>query len=167
MVEFTLPIILQIIQTVSLSVGIFYYLTIMRSNSKARQRELIHQKFQSLSLDYTRSYWEIVTWTDWETVEEFNEKYGMPNNPESQAKFVYIMRQYSMAGILLKENMANADLIYQLYPAQAVIRLWEQFEPVILDVREKRNSPTHLEDFEFLYMEAKKRYPEILSYKHE
>ena len=162
MVEITLPILLQIVQTVGILVGIVYYITIMRNTAKARQRELIHQKLQSLNLDYTRAFWELATWNDWETVEEFNEKYGMPNNPEAKATFSYVMRQYSMTGTLLKENMANADLIFQLYPAQAVIGIWEEFEAVILDVRKKLNSPTHLDGFEFLYREAKRRHPEIL-----
>ena len=109
----------------------------------------------------TRAFWEMASWTDWDTVEDFNEKYGMPNNPEAKAKFTYIMRFYGTAGTLLRENMDNADLIFQLYPAAGVIGLWEQFEEVILDIREKRNSPTHLEDFEFLYREAKMRHPEI------
>ena len=64
---------------------------------------------------------------------------------------------------LLRENKANADFIFQLYPAQAVIKLWDQFEAVILDVREKLNSPTHLEGFEFLYRVAKEMHPGIIS----
>ena len=155
-------IIFQFLQTVGILVGIIYYIMTLRNTTKARQRDLIHQKVQSLSLDYTRAFWELATWNDWETVEEFNEKYGMPNNPEAKAKFSYVMRQFSMAGTLLKENMANADLIFQLYPAQAVIGMWEEFEAVILDVREKLNSPTHLDGFEFLYREAKRMHPEIL-----
>jgi hypothetical protein len=166
MVEITLPIVLQIVQTAGILVGIFYYIMTLRNSTKARQRELIHQKAQIQSLDYTRTFWELATWTDWETVEEFQEKYGMPNNPEAQAKFSHMMRHYSLAGTLLKENMANADLIFQLYPVLAVIELWEQFEAVILNVREKRNSPTHLDGFEFLYREAKKRHPEILPRSH-
>ena len=39
MVEITLPIVLQVIQTVSIAVGIFYYLYIMRNVHKSRQRE--------------------------------------------------------------------------------------------------------------------------------
>ena len=54
------------------------------------------------------------------------------------------------------------DLIFQLYPAHVVIRLWEQFEPIIMNLRIRTHS-THLEPFEFLYNEAKKRYPEITS----
>ncbi len=133
---------------------------------RSRKRELILQRHQSYSLEYTRTFWEMASWTDWDTVEEYNEKYGMPNT-EAKAKFTYLMRIFSTAGMLLRENMDNADLIFQLYPATGVIGLWEQFEPIIYDIRKTRNSPTHLEGFEFLYREAKKRYPDILPLRAE
>ena len=152
---------------VSISLAAFYYISTLRNTEKSRKRELILQRHQSYNLDYTRTFWELASWTDWKTVEEFKEKYGMPSNPEAKAKFTYIMRILSTAGTLLKENMANADLIFELYPATGVIGLWEQFEMVIMDIREKRNSPSHLSGFEFLYREAKKRHPDILPLSHE
>jgi len=146
----------------SIAASIVYYASILRNQNKARQRELILQRHQSYNLEYTRTFWEMASWTDWQTIEEYNEKYGMPNNPEAKAKFTYLMRILSTAGTLLRENMDNADLIFRLYPAPGIIGMWELFEPVIHDLREKRNMPSHLEDLEFLYREAKKRHPEIL-----
>jgi len=44
MVEITLPIILQIVQTVALVVGIIYYLTIMRNQQRTRELTLKAQE---------------------------------------------------------------------------------------------------------------------------
>ena len=44
MVEITLPLVLQIIQTVSLVVGIVYYLIIMRNSQRTRELTLRSQE---------------------------------------------------------------------------------------------------------------------------
>jgi hypothetical protein len=55
MVEITLPIVLQIIQTVSISVGIIYYLFIMRNVQKSRQRENLFLRLQSFDKTYNEA----------------------------------------------------------------------------------------------------------------
>jgi hypothetical protein len=176
MVEITLSIALQIIQTIGVLVGIIYYITIMRNTQKtreaslkiqedtekARQRALVYQRLQGYNLEYTRAYIDVASYTDWETVEEFREKYGLLTNPEAYSKHLYIRKVYNLAGILLMENVADADVIFRLYPPGAVISIWEQFYPYIQYSRKIRKDPTKDEAFEFLYNEAKKRYPEVL-----
>jgi hypothetical protein len=169
MIEITLPIILQLVQTTGIIVGIIYYITIMRNqqratlqSTRARQRELIFQKHQTYSKEYFQTIWETNLYQDWKTPQEFIQKHGPPNNTDDFIKFSYSMRHYDLAGVLLLENESEADLIFKLYPAQAVIQMWELFEPVIMWVREKRNNPEHLASFEYLYLQAKKRYPDII-----
>jgi len=160
MAEITIPLVLDIIRTLGILVGIIYYITIIRNAQRSRQRELIFQRFQGYSKDYIQTYFEVASYRDWETVEDWRNKYGLPMNVEADTKWTYIMSLYNMAGLLLKEKEVDPDLIFLLYPPHVVIRLWEQFEPVIQSLRE-RTHPVHLEPFEFLYHEAKKRYPEI------
>ena len=160
MVEITYQMVLSTIQTLSLIVGIIYYLTIMRNNNNARQREMIIQRSQSYSLEYTRAFLEVRNMTDWEDAEEWEEKYGRTTNPEARSKWLYIMRLYTLAGLHLKEG-ADPDLLFELYPHGAVMMLWEQFEPVIRYARERSNNPRRWKPFEYLYNEAKKRYPDI------
>jgi hypothetical protein len=168
MVEITYQMVLSTLQTVGILVGIIYYITIMRNTLKAqeeaeksRQRELILLRSQSYSLEYTRAYAETVGMDDWKTVEEFHRKYGRQANPEAFAKWLYIRSVYNMAGLLLKEKTVDPDLIFQLYAPNAVIGLWERQEPIIREARTRFKHPTYWEPFEFLYNEAKKRYPEI------
>jgi len=168
--------VLSTLQTAGILVGIVYYITIMRNTQrtrelslkaqeeaeKARRRELMFQRFQGYSLEYTRAFANVLTYDDWEDAEDWNRKYGPRVNPEAWSEYVYITRIFNVAGILLKEEVADAELIFQLYPPNAVIRIWERFEPVTLDVRERRSNPTFYGPFEFLYNEAKKRFPDII-----
>jgi len=142
-------------------VALTYYTLTLRNTSKARQRELMFQRLQGYSLEYMRTFAHVRNFTDWDDAEDWEERYGILVNPEAWAKYAYIMRIYNLAGILLKEKVADVDLIFQLYPANAVIRMWEQFEPIIRNRRERLRHPTFFEPFEFLYNEAKKMYPDI------
>jgi hypothetical protein len=98
--------------------------------------------------------------SDWEDAEDWTKKYGRKANLEAYSKWMYIMRDYGLAGILLQEG-ADPDLLFKLYPLSAVIPMWEQFEPIIMDMRERLNDPRMWEPFEYLYNEAKKRAPEL------
>jgi len=152
---------------IGLIAAITHYSLTLRDTSKARQRDLVFQRLLGFSLEYTKTFAEVAAYTDWEDVEDWQKKYGILTNPEAFSKYAYIWRVYNLAGILLKEKVADVDLILKLYPAQSVISVWEQFEPIFRDRREKRNHPAMYEPFEFLYNEAKKRYPEILPRSRE
>jgi hypothetical protein len=175
MVEITYQMVLSTVQTVSLVVGIVYYITIMRNQQRtrelslkaqeeaerARKRELILLRSQNYSLDYTKAYAETLVMDDWTTVEEFHKKYGIATNPDAFSKWIYIRSVFNWAGLLLKEEGTDPELLFQLYSPNAIIGLWERFEPVIRDVRIRFNYPEYWEPFEYLYNEAKKRYPDV------
>ena len=82
MAEITYQMFLSTLQTVGILVGIVYYITIIRNAQRTRevtkrnrQSDMIIQRSQSYSLDYTRAYAETVGMDDWETVEEFARAY--------------------------------------------------------------------------------------------
>jgi len=158
----SLEVIAILLSGISISASLFYYANIIRNANKARQRELIYQKYQNYSLEYARAFHEVQMMNDWVTVEEFEEKYGRENNLEANSKWLYVMRLYNLAGLYLKEG-ADPDLIFELYPAVAILNLWELFEPVIIDRRDRVNDPNRLGPLEHLYTEAKKRYPDIIT----
>ena len=148
---------------IGLIVAITYYTITLRNTSKSRQRELIFQRLQGYSLEYTTAFAEVANMKDWSSTEEWRNKYGSEANPEAWARYTYIKRVYNLAGILLKENITDAKLIFQLYPPYSVIRMWEQFVDLNDDLRRRSNYPTAFEGFEFLYNEAKKMFPKVKS----
>jgi hypothetical protein len=156
MIEY-LPLVLT---GIGIIVSILYYSNVLRNANKARQRELIIQRTHTYSTEYTKTWVDVKNMSDWETPEEFVQKYGIVNNPVAMSKWLYIMRIFSLAGLHLQEGV-DPDLLFQLYPIGAIIGLWEQFEPIILYQRERENSQNSHKTFEQLYREAKKREPQL------
>ena len=148
---------------IGISASLVYYANILRNANKTRQRELIIQRSQTYSLEYMRTMNDVFNQLDWEDAEEWERKYGRYTNPEENAKWTYIMRNYTLAGLLLRQG-ADPDLPFELYPYSSVIGLWETFKPVVQYLRERTNDPSIYEPFEYLYKEAKKRKPDYAPY---
>ena len=159
MVEITLPIVLQIIQTVSISVGIIYYLFIMRNVQKSRQRDNLFFRFQSFDKTYNEAR-EYFTDEDWEgsTIEDYRNR-----SAESRANFNYLHMRLNNIGIMLKEKMIEPDLFYQLFPPLQSMMVWEKIEPIMKEYRENTNDTAYCESFEYMYNDAKKRFPDLIS----
>lgn len=149
-----------------LTASIVYYSSILRNQNKTRQRELILQQSQGYSLEYSEALNEVAAQLDWTTPKEWEIKYGRWTNPKANAKFIYIMRVYTLAGLLLREDSVNSKLLFNLYPPAAVISFWEQFREVVFFLREGVNDPSMYEPFEYLYGEAKRLFPDIVISKH-
>jgi hypothetical protein len=164
MVEFTVPLLLDIIRTAGILVGIVYYITIMRNQQRAqreaeksRRNELVYGKLQNISLEYATSFNEVMTLRDWRDPEEWEEKYGRNNNLEAFSKWNYIIRHYTLAGLLLKQG-ADPEIIFDLYPYGAVINLYELFKPII--EHKKKVESWDFTNLDYLYSEAIKMWRE-------
>ena len=157
----SIEILALVLTGLGLTASIVYYANVIQSQSKARQRELIFRREQGYSQGYIETLNKVLGMTDWTEPKEFEIKYGRWTNPEDNAKFVYIMRVFTFAGILLREKHVDPDLLFQLYPPSACITLWEQFHPVIDFLRENSNDTTLYEPLEYLYNEAKRIFPNI------
>ena len=144
-----------------LAASIIYYATVIQNQNKARQRELVFQRLSQYSLEYTKAFADIRKQTDWKTYEEWNQKYGPDINPEAWSNYLYITRIYNLAGIMLQERATDAELIFKLFDPVAFIRVWEQFSPIIQHNRMTSNHEKFYEPFEYIYNEAKRRYPNI------
>jgi hypothetical protein len=156
MIEY-LPLVLT---GLGLAASIVYYAYVVRNAERARRRDIIFQRFQGYSVDYFRAYNNVALQNDWKTPEEYIVKYTRYGDPEAAANYQYILRVYTLAGVMYMEGIADLDLIFRLYPASSVIRTWEQFEPVRKYQVEVMNYPAeNFEPFNILYKEAKKRTP--------
>ena len=82
MVEITLPIVLQIVQTTGIIIGIIYYLTIMRNQQKSQQLTLETRQAQLL-LNLMNTYrgtefrrqWHTLFHIEWTDFEDFKERF--------------------------------------------------------------------------------------------
>ena len=154
------------ISILGLAASITYYANIIQNAEKARRRDLIFQRFQGYDLDYFRAYHQVALQTDWKTPEEYMAKYSRYGDVDAASYYSYILRVYTMAGVMYMEGIADLDLVFKLYPAASVIRFWEQFKPIRDYSIESIGHPDdYYIVFDTLYKEAKKRYPETPSFK--
>jgi hypothetical protein len=174
MVEITLPIVLQLLQTAGILVGIVYYITIMRNQQKnqelalkgqeeaekTRQRELIFQRFQTFDLDFTKA-WADVMFMDVSTPEQWLEAYDPKVNPETWANMSFLGNRYNNLGIMLKEKIIDPEMLFKIFNPTSIMTAWEHYKRSIMARREHRNQPDLFESFEFLADEARRRYPDI------
>jgi hypothetical protein len=138
--------------------GFTYYVLTVRNAQKSRQREQVFLRFQSFDMPYMRAVEDLMN-QDWTgTYEDY-----MNHSPESKANYNFLSTRYQQVGIMLKENMMDPDLLYQIFNPRFIMRFWEKIEKNIRSHREGNNHPTHLAAFEYLYNETKKRYPDIIT----
>jgi hypothetical protein len=187
MIEITLPIVLQIVQTLGILVGIIYYITIMRNTQKTReltlqsqeltrkaqeqtletrQTQIFMQIFQHLNSEESLKSWAELVNQIIPDHDEFLMKYDSRVNPAHYAKRASHWYAYNTIGELLQSGLIELDLLIRLKLDTQVILMWENWEEIIRATRVKENIPDIWDGFEFLYNEMKKfrssrGYPEI------
>ena len=169
MVEVTLPIVLQFLQTVGILVGIIYYITIMRNQQSTRELALKAQEQATETRQtqiFLRLYEQInsvETQTQWAELvnmeidnEEYLMKYDSSVNPTHYAKRAHTWWLFNTMGELLQMGIIKPDLLYRLQVDPFVITMWDTWEHIIKATRARENAPYLWGGFEYLYNELKK-----------
>jgi len=154
MVEITLPIVLQILQTAGILVGIIYYITIMRNQQKTRELSLRAQELtlkaqeqaqetrQAQLFMQLNDRWRDMDWqrimpqisqkvSGWEEVKERNEK-----DPEFRYMISEMGGMYEYLGVIVKEGYLSIRLVALMW-AGVTRTFWENIvEPIIYEMRE-------------------------------
>jgi len=164
MIEFTLPIILQIVQTVGILVGIVYYITIMRNTMRARMIQVSTQ-FSSVWTrnEFVYNFIDAAYLQDFATFDEWSEKYGFRADAEATTRLFSIANMYNSAGHMVKDGLVKPEFVWSVFAPFSVILLWEKFKPLIDRWRELDNDPLMLDSFEFLYNVTKRRFPQVMT----
>ena len=176
MVEITLPIVLQLIQTVALLVGIVYYITIMRNQQKTRELALKAQEHatetrqtQIFMQMYNKFYesmadvnaLEVIQNTKFDTVEEFLE---LMKSDETFGKVIRAYGNfYEGLGVLVKEGLINVRLVALMWGGPTRM-FWELIEPIVGDWRVAINYPRLWSETEYVCKEVLKymeEHPEL------
>jgi hypothetical protein len=179
MVEITYQMVLSTLQTVSLMVGVFYYIFIMRNSQKTRelslkaqeqaletrQTQLLMQIYQELNSEETQKSWAELVNQEIIDYEDYIQKYDSSVNPNHYAKRVHIWYSFNTIGELLRQGLIDPDLLQRWLQGPWVIVMWEKWESIIRETR-VRGRPNLWAGFEYLYNEMKRirdsrEYPEI------
>jgi hypothetical protein len=149
MVEITLPIALQILQTAGILVGIIYYITIMRNQSKTREAQFLLQ-FNTVFQDKeTIKDWHDVIQIQFQDYQDFLEKFDSSVNMELYLQRSRVWRMLNTFGNILKRGLVKPETVYDAMSGTFIIRMWENQGPIIKEIRRHRNAPFHLEGFEY------------------
>lgn len=84
----------------------------------------------------------------WDSYEDFENKYGSDNNPESYAMRLTNWTYNNNVGVLLKQKLLNENAVYDTL-GSSVILSWAHWEPVIREQRRLYMGPNWMEYFEF------------------
>jgi hypothetical protein len=160
MAEITYQMVLSTLQTLSLIVGMTYYLMILNNQQKNQKITLQTRKasymtqlaFDLYSTESLTQYGEITSW-EWENIEEYWSKY---DTKECWLLWNRLFLRFDMVGRLLREGLIDTIDAVQVIGSASIL-LWNKFEKVTLEQR-KRYGANWMSDFEYLANEVTKVY---------
>jgi hypothetical protein len=148
------------IPAIGVTIALIYYTQVLRNQERTRQRDQLHLRIQSADIPYSRA-WTNVLFKNASTREEWREIYHPVKDPVLFADMIFIQNRFQSLGIMLKDKIIDPDLLYRIYQPNSILVTWEHYRPNILARREEINDPNILSDFEYLYNETVKRFPDI------
>lgn len=152
MVESTIPLVLDVIRTVGILAGIYYYIVTIRSSEKNRRMQI----FLRLWEDFTSEEWLVKHYElaeqEWDNIEDFFEKYV---NPRESGKRMAILMTLNGIGLAVKEGYVDIKIVYD-YGGYGIVGFWEKFKEILLHERELYNRPDLYVGLEYLSAELVK-----------
>ena len=156
MAEFTYQTIFQFLQTAGILVGVFYYVTTLRNQSRARKLTVANQLGQILSsVENMHNFIELLE-MEWENYDDFMRKYDSSVNRDNYAKRSSMWGLCDRIGCELYQGNVDSDVLCTQYIYQGVWLIWYKFKPIILGYRERYGYPDFLRWFEYLIDELEK-----------
>jgi hypothetical protein len=169
MVEITIPIVLQFLQTAGILVGIIYYVMTIRTNQRNQQLTLETrqaQLFQGVFNKLDGQWWDslhMLTQAEIKDYQDFSEKFYPMHETElgiAQNR-VGVVLEY--IGVLVRENLLDIRFV-ALQISSATMLFWEKMAPIIQDWRDDAGSQRIYIEVEYLYNELVKyleEHPEL------
>ena len=158
--QITFQTIFQFLQTLSIMVGISYYILNLRNSQKTRETSLALQFYGNIT---NKDFWR--TWTDvtftqkFENYREWSDKYGPEVNPDAASNLYTVMQIFVGAGTMLKKKLVDPKELFEYIPHMVLPLTYVKVKPFIEAIRIRYNDPTFGESFEYLYNEAMRLYP--------
>ena len=107
----TFQTIFQFLQTLSIMVGIAYYLMILQNQEKTRKTQIFMNLFNQLSFKEKQRDWVDLMNYEWVDYEDFEHKYGSDSNPESFAQRFSLMFYFEGIGQMLKDGWIDIERV--------------------------------------------------------
>jgi hypothetical protein len=161
--QVTFQTIFQFLQTVSILVGVYYYITTIRTNQRNQELTLETRQLQlymkvledNRTKEFQMQWIDVAYNQEFKDYEEWREKYGPKTNPEAYANFFHVTNWFQGIGYLVKTGVLDVKVVSEYIRPRSVVFLWEKVEPIVKVHRETTN-PGACESFEYLVHEIEK-----------
>jgi len=158
MAEITYQMVLSTIQTVSLVIGVIYYITIMSNQQRSqkhaedtRKIQLLMQIYGSQNVDWSIRRQEVID-MDFKDDDDFWEKIDKP----IFAKVAITWGEWNTLGLLLKNGFIDDDMMFEFLQYRGPIYHWEKYGEIIKEMRTKYGFYSLGLGFEYLAEEMTK-----------
>jgi hypothetical protein len=147
------------IAAMSVVVGILFGVIQFRNLVKTRQIQLYLDLYNRLMEKELHQYLNevLLLWT-WENPNEFFEKYGPESNLDEWLKFTLFTTVLENMGLILHENLVDVRFVANLIGSM-IQNFWEKYEPILIEFRQRYNTPKIMPMTEYLYNQVKQVRP--------
>jgi hypothetical protein len=92
---------------------------------------------------------------NWDTFDEWLEKYGPTNDPDGFSKWFIMMNRMEIIGLMVKRGFVDIELVDDIM-SSGILVVWNKYESIVQGLRERYGIPQLLEYQEFLVEEIRK-----------
>jgi hypothetical protein len=171
--QLTLQTIGILLTGLTVSIAAVYYTLSLRYTRRNQELSLetrqigLYMEFTKLVQQFVYDYTDVLYNQEWDSFEEYLQKYGPTSNPEEFNKFLKVADVYQSLGAFVEDGVFNIKTVFN-HEGVWIIAAWEKMEPLIRGIRKlPEYARTHVNmfpQFEFLYNEIVKyreEHPEL------
>jgi hypothetical protein len=148
MVEFTIPLVLDIIRTAGIIVGIIYYLSMMKNQTKTREAQFLMQLNQVFQDKEAIKDWYEVLFMEFSDYQDYLDKFDSTVNMENYLQRSRIYRMLNNFGHIVKRGLVDPEAVYDGIQGGFVVDMWKKHGLLIREFRVQYNKPSFQDGFE-------------------
>ena len=140
---------------ISIPIGVFYYISTLRNQNKARQFQIIN----SASKDYK---WDFLDW-EFTDYDDLMKKHGPESDPDGWREMMSWFNVLENWGVYVKEGLLDVRLVC-LTSGGTIKQFFERYRGFVDERRIRFNRPRDFIEGEYLYervVEYMEKHPEF------
>jgi len=146
----------MVFQTISILVGVIYYITSIKNQNKSRQIQIIS------SSNTSEINWDFLDW-EINDYDDFMSKYGPKVNPDGWKWVMFWFNVLEMWGVYVREGILDIRLVC-LMSGGTIKESWEKYKVIFEEGRVRYNRPRDWIEAEYLYtrvVDYQAKHPEL------
>ena len=155
--QMTLQTIGILLTAVTVSIAAIYYTLTLRYTKRSQDLQLETRQAQLFMQIYNRQYTieqrrslHIINTLEYESRDDFNEKYGPETNPDAYFRIQSLGAYFEGVGVLVKRNLVDPYMVDDLMSGR-IIDFWDAVSAFLKEYRESSGDYEAYEHVEYLY----------------